>query len=153
MELVANIWPIIDRETGIVQRFLIRAYAMSGTDDEISAVLTTLARSDYRTALPVKIPDKYEVIIPDKYELTSEHGTISGAIPISGFHEKMNSIVEDTLGELEQSFAKIHNYGVDSSGNPQPPKQLKFPDNPYFVTTSLLESSGGELIVQLSPKL
>jgi hypothetical protein len=61
----------------------------------------------------------------------------------------MNSIVEGTLGELEQSFAKRHNYGVDSSGNPQPPKQLKFPDNPYFVTTSLLESPTGELIVQL----
>jgi hypothetical protein len=145
MELVANIWPIVDQETGIVHRFLIRAYALSATDEEISAVLTTLARSDYRTAPPVKIPDRYK--------LTSEHGTISGAIPISGFHEELNNIVEEALGELEQSFAKLHNYGVNSSGNPRPAKSLKFPDNPYFVTTSLLESPSGELIVQLSPML
>lgn len=39
MELVENIWPIVDQETGIVQRFLIRAYAMSASDEEVSVVL------------------------------------------------------------------------------------------------------------------
>ena len=50
MELVANIWPIVDQMTGIVQRFLFKAYALEATDQEISIVLTTLARADYRTA-------------------------------------------------------------------------------------------------------
>ncbi len=137
MELVANIWPIVDRETGMVQRFLFRAYALEATDQEISTVLTSLSRSDYRTAQPVKIPDNYK--------LTSEHGTISGAIPIGEFHQEMNNIVEGVLRATERSLTEIHNYGIDKDANPRPPEPLKFPDNPYFVTTSLLESPSGEL--------
>jgi hypothetical protein len=141
MELVANIWPIVDQETGIVQRYLIKAYALSATDQEISTVLTTLARSDYRTAHPVKISDKYM--------LTSEHGNISGAIPISTFHQEVNSIVEGMLSTIEHSLTEIHNYGVDMNGNPRQFDPVKFPENPYFVTTSLLESPSGELKPQL----
>ena len=68
MELVANVWPIVDQMTGVVQRFLFRAYALNATDQEISTVLTILARSDYRTAQVEKIPDNYR--------LSSEHGTM-----------------------------------------------------------------------------
>ena len=39
MELVANIWPIVDQTTGIVQRFLFRAYALEATEQEISTEL------------------------------------------------------------------------------------------------------------------
>lgn len=141
MELVANIWPIVDQQTGIVQRYLIKAHAMSATDQEISTVLTTLARSDYRTAHPFKIPNKYK--------LTSEHGTILGAIPIGLFHEEVNSIVECALSTIERSLTQIHNYGIDIDGNPRLYETLRFPDNPYFVTTSLLESPSGELKPQL----
>lgn len=141
MELVANIWPIVDQETGIVQRFLFRAYAMEATDQEISTVLTTLARSDYRSAQPA--------MIPDKCKLTSEHGTISGAIPIGVFHQEMNTIVQALLRATERSFTEIHNYGIDKNANPRPHEPLRFPDNPYFVTTSLLESPTGELRPQL----
>ena len=116
---------------------------MDATDQEISAVLTSLARSDYRTAHPVKIPDKYK--------FTSEYGTISGAIPINGFHQEVNSIVAGALNAIEGSFSEIHNYGINSEGNPRSPEALKFPDNPYFVTTTLLELTNGELKPQISP--
>ena len=36
MELVANVWPIVDQMTGVVQRFLFRAYALNATDQEMS---------------------------------------------------------------------------------------------------------------------
>ena len=45
MELVANVWPIVDQMTGVVQRFLFRAYALNATDQEISTVLTILANA------------------------------------------------------------------------------------------------------------
>ena len=136
MELVANIWPIVDQMTGIVQRFLFKAYALEATDQEISIVLTTLARADYRTAEVVKIPDNYQ--------LSSEHGTMSGAVEVATFNQYMHSIVEDTLTAAEKSFANMNNYGIGVDG-PLIPEALTFPAEPYFVTTYLLESPSGEL--------
>ena len=136
MELVANVWPIVDQMTGVVQRFLFRAYALEATDQEISIVLTTLARADYRTAEVVKIPDNYQ--------LSSEHGTMSGAVEVATFNQYMHSIVEDTLTAAEKSFANMNNYGIGVDG-PLIPEALTFPAEPYFVTTYLLESPSGEL--------
>ena len=136
MELVANVWPIVDQMTGVVQRFLFRAYALDATDQEISTVLNILARSDYRTAQVEKIPDNYK--------LSSEHGTMSGAVEVAMFNQYMHSILEDTLIAAEKSFANMNNYGIGVDG-PLIPEALKFPAEPYFVTTYLLESPSGEL--------
>ncbi|MDY0207402.1 MAG: hypothetical protein RBR82_12385 [Pseudomonas sp.] len=141
MELVANIWPIVDQDSGVVQRYLIKAYALGATDDEISTVLTTLARYDYRTAHPV--------VIPEKHKLVFGGGTISGALSIGAFQQNLSTIIEPELRKLEKSLTEIHNYGVDMQGNPRVPQPLRFPETPYFVTTVLLESSKGELLLQL----
>lgn len=143
MELVANIWPIVDQMTGIVQRFLFRAYALEATEQEISTVLTILARSDYRTAQVEKIPDNYQ--------LSSEHGAISGAVEVGMFNQYMHSILEDTLIAAEKSFANMNNYGIGIDG-PLIPEALTFPAEPYFVTTYLLELPSGELIPHLKER-
>ena len=140
MELVANIWPIVDQMTGVVQRFLFRAYALNATDQEISTVLTILARSDYRTAQLEKIPDNYK--------LSSEHGTMSGAVEVGMFNQYMHSILEDTLIASEKSFANMDNYGIGLDG-PLIPETLTFPAEPYLVTTYLIELPSGELIPHL----
>ena len=140
MELVANVWPIVDQMTGVVQRFLFRAYALDATDQEISTVLTILARSDYRTAQVEKIPDNYQ--------LSSEHGAISGAVEVGMFNQYMHSILEDTLIAAEKSFANMNNYGI-GVGGPLIPEALKFPAEPYLVTTYLIELPSGELIPHL----
>ena len=137
MELVANIWPIVDQMTGVIQRFLFRAYALDATDQEISTVLTTLARSDYRTAQLVKISDNYQII--------SEHGTMSGAVEVATFNQHMHIIVENTLTAAEKSFANMNNYGIGIDG-PLIPEALTFPAEPYLVTTYLIELPSGELI-------
>ena len=140
MELVANVWPIVDQTTGIVQRFLFRAYALEANDEEISTVLTILARSDYRTAQLEKIPDNYK--------LSSEHGTMSGAVEVGMFNQYMHSILEDTLIAAEKSFANMNNYGIGIDG-PLIPEALTFPAEPYLVTTYLIELPSGELIPHL----
>lgn len=143
MELVANIWPILDQETGVVQHFLFRAYALDATDQEISTVLTILARSDYRAAQLVKIPDHYK--------LSSEYGTISGAMEVGVFNQEINNIIESTLIATEKSFADMNNYGIGRDG-PLIPKALRFPAEPYLVTTFLLELPSGELIPHLKTR-
>lgn len=143
MELVANIWPIVDQMTGVVQRFLFRGYALDATDQEISTVLNILARSDYRTAQIVKVPDNYQ--------LSSEHGTISGAVEVAMFNQYMHNIIEDTLTATEKSFANMNNYGIGVDG-PLIPEALTFPAEPYLVTTFLMEQPNGELIPHLKAR-
>mgnify|MGYP007084428859 CR=1 FL=1 len=143
MELVANIWPIVDQMTGVVQRFLFRAYALDATDQEISTVLTVLSRSDYRTAKVVKIPENYK--------LNSEHGTISGAVEIAMFNQYMHNIIESTLTAAEKSFAEMENFGIGVDG-PLIPDALTFPPEPYLVTTYLMEQPNGELIPHLKAR-
>ena len=143
MELVANVWPIVDQMTGVVQRFLFRAYALEATEQEISTVLTILARSDYRTAQVEKIPDNYR--------LSSEHGAISGAVEVGMFNQYMHSILEDTLIAAEKSFANMNNYGIGIDG-PLIPEALTFPAEPYLVTTYLIELPSGELIPHLKAR-
>jgi len=140
MELVANIWPIVDQMTGVIQRYLFRAYALEANDEEISTVLTILARSDYRTAQVEKIPDNYQ--------LSSEHGMMSGTVEVTMFNQYMHSILEDTLIAAEKSFADMNNYGIDIDG-PLILEALTFPAEPYLVTTYLIELPSGELIPHL----
>lgn len=141
MELVANIWPIVDEETGVVQRYLIKAYALAATDEEISTVLATLARTDYRTAHPVLLPERYKIVF--------DQGTILGALPIGTFQQDVSTIIESELKNIEKTFAQLPNYGADTNGNAKKTTPLKFSDNPYIVTTVLLETATGELHPQL----
>ena len=141
MELVANIWPVVDQDTMIVQRFFIKAYSMNATDDEISTVLTTLARSDFRTA---------EVMpIPEQCIIHADFGIIKGAIEINDFYQSMNSIIEEALTKLEHSYSDMKYCGCDNEGKPRKPEKLKFPAEPYFVTTVVMEDANGELKVIL----
>lgn len=122
--------------TSVVQRFLFKAYALEATDQEISTVLTILARSDYRTAQVVKIPDSYK--------LSSEYETMSGAVEVAMFNQYMHSILEDILIAAEKSFANMNNYGIGIDG-PLIPEALTFPAEPYLVTTYLIELPSCEL--------
>lgn len=137
MELVANIWPVVDQETKIVQRFYIKAYAMDASDDEISMVLSTLARCDYRTAECMPIPQRFI--------LNNGGHQINAATSIHQFQESLYSIIEDALVQLEDNFSDMKYCGCDYEGNPRQPEALRFPDEPYFVTTVLMEDSFGKM--------
>lgn len=70
---------------------------------------------------------------------------MSGAVEVSTFNQYMHSIVEDTLAAAEKSFANMNNYGIGVDG-PLIPEAVKFPAEPYLVTTYLIEMPSGELI-------
>lgn len=142
MELVANVWPVVDEGTGLVQRYFMRAYAMDAEDRVISAVLKALAPTDFRIARAFKVSARFKV--------TSEHGTLNGAIPVGAFHQNLQQILEEAYRSMENDYVKPQ--GIDmSSGAPRPVNVIpRFPDNPYTVTTVLIETQDGQLIPQLA---
>ncbi len=139
MELVANIWPVVDQYTGVIQRYFIKAYAMDASDDEISNVLSTLAKTDYRTATLVAIPDEYVLNWDGNEQI--------GAVTINGFNDNFFRLIEDKLKLVEREFDHPMYSGFNSSGYPVFPEKICFPKNPYIVRTALLETSHGKLQV------
>lgn len=142
MELIANVWPVVDESTGLVQRFFMRAYAISADDRVISTLLKALAPTDFRIARDFKVPDHFK--------LTSEHRTFNGIVPIAVFQQDIQSILEEAYRALESDYAKVQ--GVDmSSGSPRLVNIIpRFPESPYTMITALIETSDGQLIPQLA---
>lgn len=142
MELVANVWPVVDEETGLVQRFFMRAYAIEADDRVISLVLKALAPTDFRIARDFKISDRFK--------LTSEHGTLAGVVSISVFQKDIQAVIEDAYRALENDYAKVQ--GIDmSSDSPKPLNIIpRFPEDPYTIVTALVETFDGQLIPQTS---
>ena len=144
MELVANVWPVADQSTGLVQRFMMRAYAVDADDATISDLLTTLAPSDYLMARVFPIPRQFR-------EVTA-HGDLTGCVSLSLFHQYQFAILEPAFRTLEADHAKLQ--GISTTG-PQPVGIVEsptYPENPYLVVTVLIETPDGRLIPQLSPR-
>ena len=139
-ELSANIWPVVDADSGIVQRFLARAYAIDGGDAVISSTLRALAVADFRMAKAFPIPPRFV--------LTSQFGSMEGAITARGFDDNTLDIVEHALQALTESTAAFQ--GIDMrSGTPRHSRaESHFADDPYLVVTYLLESESGDLVPQ-----
>jgi hypothetical protein len=138
MELVVNIWPIIDSESKLIQRFAARAYAVDTDDSAICAILKVLSNSDFILARQFPVPKRFKFVTP--------HGTLDGAIPVAGFNENQASIIEDALLTLETDLPPLHGIGYNSTRTPFHQRvKITFPKAPYFVVTFLLENGDGHL--------
>jgi len=132
MELVANVWPVADSLTGLVQRFLTRAYAVDADD----------APSDFLLAPPFAIPPRFRVVTP--------HGTLEGCVDLNRFHQETFAILDPAFRWWEAAHAKLQGIAVT---RPQPGHRIetpRFAEDPYLVVTVLLEMPDGRLIPKLS---
>ena len=141
MELVANVWPVADQMTGLVQRFFMRAYAMDAADAVISDTLTSLAPTDFLTARLFPVPSKYRHI--------DACGTLQGCVPIGDFHLLQSGIIEPAMRELEASGPPLLGISINQGKCHSTGERPTFPAKPYLVTTTLVETPDGRLIPQL----
>jgi hypothetical protein len=143
LELTANVWPVVDSGTGVVLRFLVRAYAIDAPDDVISATLRALAPTDFRLAHLFRIPERFI--------LSFEHAEVQGCVTIGDFHRHRQQILTPVFAELEKQFARLQGIGWS-----QDEQQLigigvipRFPPEPYLLLTALLEMPDGRLVPQI----
>lgn len=142
MELVANLWPVIDLRTGIIQRFYARAYAMDATEEVVGATLRALSLTDFRAARMF--------VIPESIRIVSARGTIAGAIDSRGFQALSESIVSEALRELERELPGAFGLDVSRGGDGTPvPHAARFPASPYVCITWLMEAPDGTLTPRL----
>ena len=138
MELVANLWPIMDSASLIIQRFAARAYAVDADDSVIVSTLKALSISDY--VLARQFP------IPKRFTITTEHGTLEGATTPDLFNQHEPGMIEGALKALEADMPALQGIGFDSRLIPYQQRiQLSFPLDPYVVRTFLVEDLSGTL--------
>ena len=140
MELSANVWPVVDARTGIVLRYLMRAYAIDGSDEVIGATLRALAPTDFRMGTVFRIPERFSVV--------SEHGTLRRCVTIGDFRKHQSDILEPAFDELERSYTQFQ--GIVEPVRDGPVTAIavipRFPAQPYLVITSLIEMPDGQLV-------
>lgn len=61
-EVCFNLWAFAEASTGLIRRISGKAYILDGTDEQNSAVLRSLAGTDFRTAATRPVPDHLGVI-------------------------------------------------------------------------------------------
>ena len=142
LELVANIWPIVDGMSNLIQRIAARAYVLpAGQDSLISTVLLGLATSDFVMAKQFRIPTKFIV--------QSEFGEIRGAIDPGGFNLHLEEILDPILEDLAAARPEVVGVSFES-GEPQGKRPIvRFGDDPYTTITFLREEMDGRLVPQL----
>ena len=139
MELVANIWPIVDASTGYIQRIAARAYAVpAGNDELISRVLTALAPTDFALAKQYPISQQFTVV--------SEYRELSGIVSVHEYNLYDQLIITPILDALAEDRPEILGIAL-VDGNPQGVRpNLRFAIEPYTVTTFLIEDADGNLV-------
>jgi hypothetical protein len=140
MELVANIWPIVDEASSLIQRFAARSYAMDAGDSAIASTLKVLSRSDFMIAP--------QFVVPQRYNFVNEHGTLHRTITVDLFNRDQAGVIEDALKALESRRQPLQSIGFDAHRVPfYKHVDLKFPANPYIVITFVFEDRFGNLRV------
>jgi hypothetical protein len=143
MELTANVWPVADAQTGLVQRYYMRAYALEAEDAVISATLRSLAPSDWLMA--------EQFLIPKNFQEVSCHGVLEGCVGLRQFHEHQGRILEAAFRTLEDGYARLQGVTGEGGGTAGPLIIPRFPENPYLIVTTLLETPDGRLLPQVRP--
>ena len=141
MELVANVWPIVDETFGLVQRFFMRAYALEVDDATISRTLTALAPTDFRMAQVFTVPRQFEYV--------TRAGTLEGCVTLGDFHGHQPAILEAAFRSLEADYPRLQGIAMPG-GEPVGIGLLpRFSPDPYLVVTTLIETTDGRLLPQL----
>ena len=140
MELVANIWPIVDEASSLIQRFAARAYVIAGGDSEIAATLKALSHADFMIARQFPIPKKFTVV--------TEHARLEGAITVDLFNQQQSAVIEGALKALESERRSLQGIGFDSQFTPfYKQVDVLFASERYLAVTFILEDRSGNLRV------
>ena len=141
MELVANVWPVADQQTGLVLRFFVKAYALPSEDALISRTLKALAATDDLTAKLFTIPSSCREV--------SDFGEFPCCISIGLFHQYQFMLLEPVFREIEKGYPRLQGIRSDEALLSQVVEVPRFAQDPYLVTTTLLETVDGQLVPQL----
>lgn len=136
MELVFNIWFIVDIGTQLSKYAILKPYCLLGSDEEKTQILQKLAESDYLTV------EKFD--FAERCSTVFENITAEGYLHMSSVNHYFDLNFDFFLSEMEKSLPPIFKYKGGYLGENKAIEQ-KFPNEPLFVLTFLMENEFGEM--------
>ncbi|MGW0035959.1 hypothetical protein [Gordonia sp. NPDC003376] len=131
-EVCFNLWAFAD-VSGLIRRISGKAYILDGSDEQKSAVLRSLAGSDFRTAATRPVPDRLGVVDRDGRR-------IAGAVLPHRLSEVslIFGTVLDELSALPVQLCSVAGRSVEF-----PPPEV---EAPLYVLTVVVEHADGRLV-------
>lgn len=136
MELVFNIWFIIDIGTDLSKYVMLKPYCLLGNDDEKTNILKILAESDFITCERIDFTKNVNVVF--------ENYTAEGYIHKSFINHFFDINIDFFLNKMEESLPLTLKFKGGFLGENKATPQ-KFPNEPLFVQTFLMENEFGEM--------
>lgn len=133
-EIILNLWYYTDETGQFIFALAGRAYIASGTDEEKTALLKQLAKTDYLLAIDLPVPEHYVADYAGKMRRGIAH--------VSELDNPETQLFEGIYRVIEADLSTM-----DHVQNRQPSEESKIPDNPLFVMTALYRDNFGEIRV------
>ncbi len=136
IEVIVNLWYIVDEPLGLIYRLMGRAYVASGSEESKIVLLKALSRTDYLAAQSFPVPKRFKVHNGSE----TMEGYCRATVLDSGGYGLFEQVFEhlDSIMPPQASF---------ENGEPTVFK-MKLPPDPLCVTTALLEDENGVIRVQ-----
>lgn len=133
-EVIMNLWCICDQDDKVIYGLAGRAYCVSGTDEEKTALLKQLALTDFGLANRMPVPDRFSVEV--KGEL------MTGICSLSELNNKETTLFQEMYEELQAEIDSRYNGSSTDEGQMQ---ITTIPQNPLFLLTALVEENDGSI--------
>jgi len=129
-----NLWCICDQDDKVIYGLAGRAYCVSGTDEEKTALLKQLALTDFGLANRMPVPDRFSVEV--KGEL------MTGICSLSELNNKETTLFQEMYEELQAEIDSRYNGSSTDEGQM---RITTIPQNPLFLLTALVEENDGSI--------
>jgi len=133
-EVIMNLWCICDQDDKVIYGLAGRAYCVSGTDEEKTALLKQLALTDFGLANRMPVPDRFSVEV--KGEL------MTGICSLSELNNKETTLFQEMYEELQAEIDSRYNGSSTDEGQM---RITTIPQNPLFLLTALVEENDGSI--------
>lgn len=138
-ELCLNIWWFVLEGTDWVDQWAVRAYMLTGTDEEKSSVLRGLAPFDFVNVQWQPIPERYVLVSPDGEEAT-------GVTTLAVVRDDLAFFETEILKHLQESFTHRNYVTTCDSGDPL---RFELSTQPVQCDTVVLQTRDGRIKAQV----
>jgi hypothetical protein len=130
-EVIANLWYIVDKGTGLIYRLAGRAYVASGSEKNKIDLLKALSKTDYLAARVFSVPKRFSV--------SNGSQTMEGYCSPSVLNDFLFELFEEVLEHLDATMPIQAFFEHDAAKT----FKMSLPESPLFVATTLIEEESG----------
>ena len=126
-----NVWGFLDADLQLIYSLAGRSYVLDGDDNSKISQLSALSRHDFRLALRISVPDRYNVV-------DSSGIQHAGFTTPRGMMESDLSLFEQLFREMEKTFPPLPDFSTGKA------IRQRIGSDPLCTRTIVYETAAGD---------